>query len=112
MDLSRCISPRMEDIMERTELCLNKLESTRSVLESLSYRTPWQVPLDGSEPTHIAINGVFPGADGIRLRPDGRLVITTNDDVYLVESDNDWRSARIVEKVPQVSVRVWSHTLC
>ncbi|GAQ86410.1 hypothetical protein KFL_002870140 [Klebsormidium nitens] len=91
-------------VFEMFPLGLNGLvvhENGYIITFNLRQGVGFKVPLDGSEPSHIAIDGVFPGADGIRLRPDGRLVVTTNDNVYLVESSDEWRSAKILETVPQ-----------
>ncbi|GAQ92782.1 Calcium-dependent phosphotriesterase superfamily protein [Klebsormidium nitens] len=61
----------------------------------------YKVPLDGSPVKKVEIDGLFPGADGIRFRPDGRLVVTSDECVYLVESTDGWETAKILDKVPQ-----------
>ncbi len=61
-----------------------------------------QVPVDGSAPSVVEFTdgATFPGIDGIRLRPDGRLVAVSHDSAWLIEPSADWSTAKLLETKP------------
>jgi hypothetical protein len=59
-------------------------------------------PLFGTAVTVSVVNldESIPGVDGLVLRPDGKLVASSVSGIYLVESNDNWASAKLAETVP------------